>query len=294
MLQFRFIRFFSHLNRATLQHILDNTLKQRLPGLAAEMAYNAMLALFPAILAVLTAIGLVGVSQATFENLAEQLSLVAPTEVLSLIQNFVRQISRDKNQGLFSLSFVISLWAASGAISAAMTALDQIHQIPLARLRSFWKARLVSLALTVGTLLLLVTASTLVFISDVVVRIIAYQSGFLGTGVLIAWRFLSWPLALSIVAVAFAFIYRYGPSHWTGGDPIMPGAVLAAVFWAMISGLFRLYVGHFGHYNQAYGAIGAVIVLLLWLYLSALVMLVGAQINVSVGEAMRQQRKGRR
>ncbi|HEY9882032.1 MAG TPA: YhjD/YihY/BrkB family envelope integrity protein, partial [Thermosynechococcaceae cyanobacterium] len=87
-------------------------------------------------------------------------------------------------------------------------------------------------------------------------------------------------------------IYRFGPSRWTVGTPILPGAILAAIFWAVLSGLFRFYVTHFGSYNRAYGVIGAVIVLLLWLYLSSLVMLIGAQLNVTVGAAM--QRRSRR
>lgn len=291
MTSVRFFRFFYHLNFATLKQTVQRAGTQRLPGLAAEMAYNAMLAMFPAILAMLTAIGLFQPSQASFEKLASQLSTVAPQEVLNLINSFVRQISFERNQGLFSLSFVVALWAASGALSAAMTALDQIHQIPAKQARPFWKAKLVSLALTVGAILLFFTASTLVFISDFMIQVIAASQGeIIKVGMLRAWRTLSYPLALGIVAIAFAFIYRYGPSRWNRGTPIMPGAILAAISWAMLSGAFRLYVSHFGNYNRAYGTLGAVIVLMLWLYLSSLVLLVGDQLNVTVGEAMMRSR----
>jgi membrane protein len=287
----RFFRFFYHLNFATLKQTVQRAGAQRLPGLAAEMAYNAMLAMFPAILAMLTAIGLFQPSQASFERLASQLSTVAPEEVLNLINGFVRQVSFERNQGLFSLSFVVALWAASGALSAAMTALDQIHQIPPKLARPFWKAKLVSLALTVGAILLLFAASTLVFISDFIIQVIAASQGeIIKVGMLRAWRTLSYPLALSIVAIAFAFIYRYGPSRWDRGMPILPGAILAAISWAALSGAFRLYVSHFGNYNRAYGTLGAVIVLMLWLYLSSLVLLVGDQLNVTVGEAMLRSR----
>lgn len=108
---------------------------------------------------------------------------------------------------------------------------------------------------------------------------------------LVVWQLLSWPLALGIVSAAFGFVYRYGPSRWDSGTPMMPGAVLAAVSWAISSGLFRLYVSNFGNFNQAYGAVGAVIVLMLWLYMSAVVLLVGDQLNVTVGEAMRSRAK---
>ncbi len=286
MLKTRFVRFFRHLSWPTLKKTLARVGQRRLPGLAAEIAYNAMLSLFPAILAILTAISLFQESlQSTFKGIAARLSQVAPEQALTLIHGFATEITRTKNSGLFSISFVVGIWVASGALSAAMNALDQIHQIPPEQTRPFWKAKLVSLGLTIGTILLLLSASFLVFISDLILRFVVGEIHGLSV-LLVIWRLLSWPLALGIVAIAFAFVYRYGPSRWNSGTPIMPGAVLASVFWAVLSGLFRLYVANFGNYNKAYGAIGAAIVLMLWLYMSAVVLLVGDQLNVTVGESM--------
>lgn len=285
MLKIRFIRFFRHINWDTLKKTFIRVGERRLLGFSSEIAYNAMLSLFPAILAVLTAISLFEESlQSTFKQLAVQLSKVAPDEALVLIRDFAREITQTKNTGLFSLSFVVAIWAASGALSAAMNALDQIHQIPPNQIRPFWKAKLISLALTIGTIVLLLLASFLVFISDWLLKFFVRESGF--AVLLTVWRLLSWPLALGIVSTAFAFVYRYGPSRWDSGTPMMPGAVLAAVSWAILSGLFRLYVANFGNYNQAYGAVGAVIVLMLWLYMTAAVLLVGDQLNVTVGKVM--------
>jgi membrane protein len=285
MLSTRFVRFFRHLSWATLKKTFARVGERRLLGLSSEIAYNAMLSLFPAILAALTAIGLFEESlQSTFKQMAVQLSKVAPDEALVLIRDFAREITQSKNTGLFSISFIAAVWAASGALSAAMTALDQIHEIPLKQRRPFWKAKLISLGLTIGTILLLVMASFLVFISDWLLKFFVRESGF--SVLLAVWQLLSWPLALGIVASAFAFIYRYGPSCWNSGTPMMPGAVLAAVSWAIVSGLFRLYVSNFGNFNQAYGAVGAVIVLMLWLYMTAVVVLVGDQLNFTVGKAM--------
>ena len=290
MLSIRFIRFFRHITWATLKKTLIRVGERRLLGLSAEIAYNTMLSLFPAILAVLTAIGLFEESlQATFKQLAMQVSKVAPDEASILIRDFSRQITQSKNTGLFSISFIVAIWAASGALSTAMNALDQIHQIPPNQTRPFWKAKLISLGLTIGTIVLLLLASFLVFISDLILQFFVRESGLYI--LLTIWRLLSWPLALAIVSVAFAFVYRYGPSRWDSGTPMMPGAVLAAVSWAILSALFRLYVSNFGNYNKAYGAIGAVIVLMLWLYMSAAVLLVGDQLNVTVGDAMYSRNK---
>ncbi|MBG1271830.1 YihY/virulence factor BrkB family protein [Nostoc sp. WHI] len=284
----RFFRFFRHLNWRTLKKTFARTMERRLFGLASEIAFNAILSLFPAILALLTAIGLLAESlQATFKQLAVQLSQVLPEEALVLIRDFATtEITNSRNSSLFSLSFVLAIWTASGAISTAMTAFDQIHQIPPEKMRPFWKAKLISLGLTVGTILLLVLASFLVFTSDLLLEMVVRENDSL---VFLShlWQLLRWPLALSIVAVAFSFVYRYGPSQWNPGTPMMPGAILAAVFWAILSALFRLYVANFGNYNKVYGAVGAVIVLMLWLSMSAAVLLIGDQLNVTVGEDMR-------
>ncbi|MGD1856752.1 MAG: YihY/virulence factor BrkB family protein [Leptolyngbyaceae cyanobacterium] len=282
-----FIRFLSYINLETVRIVIKATLQRRLPSLASEMAYNAMLGLFPGILAMLTAIGLVNSLQNTFNRLAMSLSEIAPGAVNELIQNFAAEVSEGENKSLFSLSFVIALWASSGAISAAMRALDEIHQIPPKQRRPFWKARLLSIGLTIGTILLLMTASYFVFVSAGVIRLLAQQSGdTVGIWVLRIWELLTWPLALGIVSLAFAFVYRFGPSRWTRGKPLMPGAILAALSWALLSASFRLYVAQFGNYNKVYGAVGTVIVLLLWLFLTSLVMLIGEQLNVIVGELM--------
>ncbi|MBD2359638.1 YihY/virulence factor BrkB family protein [Anabaena minutissima FACHB-250] len=290
MSQPRFVSFFRHLNWRTFKKTVARTIKRRLLGLASEIAFNAMLSLFPAILAVLTAIGLLEESlQNTFKQLAEQVSQVAPEEATTLIKDFASQeIAHSKNSGLFSLSFVIALWTASGAVSTAMTAFDQIHQIPTEKTRPFWKAKIISLGLTVGTILLLVLASFLVFLSDLLLGFVVSGNSSL-IFLLSIWKLLRWPLALGIVATAFSFIYRYGTSVWKSGTPIIPGAMVAAVIWAILSALFRQYVANFGNYNKVYGAVGTVIVLMLWLWMSAAVLLIGDQLNVTVGEDIRSK-----
>ncbi|MBD3881207.1 YihY/virulence factor BrkB family protein [Phormidium tenue FACHB-886] len=290
MLSFRFFRFFAYLNFKTIRKTIQAAGRQRLPGLASEMAYNAMLSLFPAILTVLTAIGLFGPLRSTFEKLAAQVSEVAPTEVLGLLKGFAGEVSAGQNVRLFSFSFLFALWTASAALNAAMTALDQIHEIPPRLSRPFWKARLIALLLTIAALGLVLVALVLIFISDVLVNLVAAKSGTWASDLLAVWGLLSLPLVLVVMSFAFGIIYRFGPSRWNPGQPIMPGAILAAVFWAIVSNLFRLYVRDFGSYNQVYGAVGAIIVLLLWLYMSSLVLLIGDQLNVTVGAAMQGKR----
>ncbi|MGK7928859.1 MAG: YihY/virulence factor BrkB family protein [Spirulina sp.] len=313
----RFFRFFSHLNWSVVRTIIGRIFRQRLAGLSAEMAYNSLLALFPAILALIVAIALFEDSLLTFfraiveqfgfvpeeslnstvRGLAANLKIVAPDLVWTLLSNFVKEITRTRSTSLFSVSFAAALWISSAAIGAAMNALDRIHEIPRRKRRPWWKVKLISLLLTLGSIGLLLIASFLVLIGDALVKFAVRKIDDLpiekleigGYWLLELWQQLNWPFALSIVIVAFALIYRLGPSRWHKGTPILPGAVLAAFSWAGISWLFRTYVDNFGAYNKVYGAVGAVIVLMLWLYLTSLVLLIGGVINVTVGEVMKSK-----
>jgi len=313
----RFFKFFEYLNWGTLKEVGYLVFQQRLHGLSAEMAYQATLALFPGILALIAAVGLFeSFLPSSFYQMARLFGELAPDEVRLTISSLIQQIIITPNQGVFSLSFLGSLWIFSGVLGAAMAALDQIHQVPIAKKRPFWQAKLVALSLAIGTLVLLIIASVTVLISDQIVEMLARQSCLLETvpecpldkvgnclfeppvqncllqsKLRAAWPDWKWPLTLGIVSTAFAFVYRFGPTCRQKRTPIMPGAVLAAILWAILSSLFRLYVSHFNNYNLTYGAIGTFIILLLWLYLTSLVMLIGAQLNVTVGKAMRKKKK---
>ncbi|HLO83996.1 MAG TPA: YihY/virulence factor BrkB family protein [Nostocaceae cyanobacterium] len=287
-----FIRFFCHLNWHTLTKTVNKIIENRLLGLAAEIAFHSMLSLFPAILAMLTAIGLYAEAlHNTFTQLATQLSQLIPQEAWVIISDFAsKEIAHSKNTSLFSFSFAIAIWTASGAVNTAMTALDKIQQTPTNKQRLFWQAKLVSLGLTISNILLLMLASFLVFISDLFLGMLVKGHTSLSF-LLHIWQLLLWPVVLGIVAGAFSFIYLYGPSVWKFGTPLLPGATLAAMFWALVSALFRLYVTNFGNYNKVYGTVGAFIVLMLWLWMSAFILLVGHQLNVTIGEDMRIKAK---
>jgi membrane protein len=282
-----------HLSHATVRSALINASRCRLPGLAAEMAYNAMLAMFPLILTVMTAVGLFNhSSQLIFQAIMDQLRQVAPAEAVVLVDTFVRDISTGKNISVFSLSFLATVWAATGAIGAAMTALDLSHRGGPGKLRPFWKNKLISLLLMLVLLSLVGIACGVLFFSGLVVREMAMQAGSLGLHplrslLLWLWSLFTWPISFGLILIANMLLYRYGPSQRRLGTPLFPGALSASLLWLLVSAGLRLYLQHFGHYNQAYGAVGAVIVLLLWLWLSSLALLFGDQINIALYEAMK-------
>ena len=231
--------------------------RQRLVGLSSEVAFNAMLAMFPAIMAALAILGQVLPERAVLDLITENLRMLPPEEVQNILDGFIDQLELPRGDGLLSLSFGAALWIASAALSSIMKALDRIHRVPKSQLRPFWKAKLISLALTLGSMLMLAVASILIIISDVIVNFLVDQVGEYEAELMYAWYQLTFPLALTLVAISFAFIYRYGPSIWQRGNPVIPGAITATVLWATVSNLFRLYVASFGSYNLYYGTVGA-------------------------------------
>lgn len=252
----RWYDYCRYLNFSLLWQILQEIGRQGLVGLAAQMAYNNLLALFPTIIAVLTAIGALNIEQHKVDYLSQQLLLFAPEQVLNLIRGFIRQVRIPQGEQVFSISFAIALWLASGAVGTAMVAMDRIYQIPEREQRPFWQAKLISILLTLGTISLLFIASFLIFISDWLLRFILAKANIFSLEILSLWNYIRWTAALIILAATFATIYRYGVSRWQARTPLIPGAVFSALLWALISRLFRLYVSNFGNYNLTYGTLG--------------------------------------
>lgn len=151
---------------------------------------------------------------------------------------------------------------------------DKRH--PLRKIRSM----IIGLILIIISLILLI--SFLLFINYLINKVSDDYS--VSNLIVQIWQLLSWPVALAIVALAFAFIYRIGSSIWQEETPLFPGAILASISWVIVSAIFRLYVSNFGQYNKVYGAFGAIIVLMLWLQISSLVMLIGYQLNIVIRE----------
>lgn len=254
-------------------------MNNRILGLSGEIAYNAIFSIFPAILAILTAIGMFNLPEGQLQDMLTEIKQVIPAEATALVQIVITDLHGSSNQGLFSLSFLFALWISSSVMGSIMSALDQIYQISRRKRRSFWKAKLVSIGLSVGTGLLLLGVTVMVFIGEIGMQLVAKKNNAIAAHLLELWQLLGFPLSLVMVMLTIAFVYRCGLSRWRSGSALLPGVLTATGLWAIASGGFRYYVIHFGNYNQVYGAVGAVMILLLWLYVSAVALLIGAQVN---------------
>jgi membrane protein len=249
-------------------------------GLAAQLAYYLLLALVPAIvfLVALTSFLPGDVLQQTL-NAA---SAVVPQDVLTILREQMRSIANGQDAGLLTFGLVMALWSSSAAIVAVTEALNRAYDIEDAR--PWWKVRLTAILLTVGLAAFVLVALGLIMVGPTVAERLATQAG-LGPAFEWTWKVLQWPLVFALVATAIAVLNYYAPDAEQDWTWVSPGAVLATVLWLLASVAFKFYLANFANYNETYGSLGGVIVLMLWFYISSLAILAGAEMNAEIEHA---------
>lgn len=264
------------LKRTTNEAIADDV-----ASLAAQQAYYFFFSLFPALLALISIASFFPVANLT-DEIVRMLSRVAPGEVLTIIRDQLVKISGDNAGGLLTVAFLVTLWSSSSAMVSLTTTLNTAYDITESR--SWWKVRLIAIGLTVALAIFIVVSMTLIIAGPTLAERVANAVG-LGPAFTWAWKILQWPLVFAFVSVAIAIVYYFAPDAEQDWIWITPGSVLATALWILISLGFKLYLSTMGNYTEAYGAIGGVMVLLLWFYLSGLAMLIGAELNAEIEHA---------
>jgi len=250
-------------------------------GLAAQLAYYFFLALFPALLFVVALISFVPV-EGLLNAITSLLARVAPTEVLTLVSGQISKIAQDKSGGLLTLGMFGTIWSTSSGVNAIIDTLNQAYGIQESR--PFWRVKAIALGMTVGLAVFIVISFALVLVGPTLAEKLALWLH-LGPVFEWTWKIVQWPVVFSLIAFAMAIIYYFAPDAQQEWVWITPGSVFSTVLWLIISLGFKLYVSYFGSYNATYGAIGGVIVTLVWLYVSSLAVLVGAELNAEIEHA---------
>lgn len=247
----------------------------RVVAVAAGVTFYALLALFPAVAALVSLYGLF-TDPSTIAKQLDGLSSVLPGGALQIIGDQVKAITSKPSGSLglaTALSLAISLWSANAGMKAVFDALNVVYKEKEAR--SFFRLNLVSLAFTVGAMVLLLLALGMVIVVPIVLNFFGLQD--IGAQVIALAR---WPLLLVVIVLGLAVLYRYGPSRrdaqWRW---VTPGSALAAVAWLVASAGFSFYVGKFGSYNATYGSLGAAIGFMTWIWISSIVVLVGGEVS---------------
>jgi len=264
-----------------IKRTVNETIEDDVMGLSAQLAYYFFLALFPALL-FLVALASYFPLQDLMPKIMDALARFAPGEVLTIAQNQLTAISKSQHGGLLTLGFIGTLWSTSSAISGVMGTLNRAYEITDSR--PWWKVRLIAIALTVGVGLFVLISFALVIVGPALAEPLANWLG-LGSAFATAWKIVQWPIVFLLVVTAVGMIYYFGPDAEQQWEWITPGSLIATILWIAASLAFRYYVTHFGDYNQTYGAIGGVIVALLWMYISGMAILIGAEANAEIENA---------
>lgn len=259
------------------------SLQDELLGRAAQLAYYALLALFPALIVLTALMGLLSVER-FMPELMSYLRDVLPADALLMVERFLTQIAEGSGANLLSLGALGALWASSSGVTAIMDALNVVFGVKEDR-RPFWRVRLIAILLTIGLAGFVILSLGLVLYGSTIGTWVAELMGF-GVAFTWMWNVLQWPIVIGLMLIVVTAIYHICPDRrvrrWSW---LTPGSVFAVGMWLIVSLGFKAYVDNFGNYNKVYGSIAGVIVLMLWLYWSGMVLLFGGEINAEIEKA---------
>jgi membrane protein len=264
----------------TLKRTVKEFKEDNLTDWAAALTYYGILAIFPALIALVSVLGLVG-SSAT-QPLIDNLGKVAPGPAKDIFTSAIQNLQ--KSQGAAGILFVVgiagALWSASGYIAAFMRASNAIWDVEEGR--PIWKTLPTRVGTTVVLLLMLAITAIGVTLTGGLAKEVGGVIGLSDSAVTV-WNIAKWPVLLAIVSLMFAILYWAAPNvkhpkfQW-----VSPGGVLGVLIWIVASAAFAFYVASFGSYNKTYGALGGVIVFLMWLWISNIAILLGAEFNAEL------------
>jgi membrane protein len=253
--------------------------KENMTDRAAGLTYYSLLSLFPAMLVIVALVGLLGQYPETTDKMLQIVDQLGPATAVDTFRKPIEGVVRNKGGAgaLLGIGLIGALWSASGYIAAFMRASNEIWEVP--RERRFFRKLPVRLGLTVLMTVVFAIVAVALVVTGALAEAIGGVVGLSDTAVTL-WSFAKWPVIVLLAALAFALLYYGAPNvRPPGFGFLIPGALLAVVLWIVASVAFAIYLANFGSYNATYGALGAVIVLLLWLNISNNAILLGALFN---------------
>jgi len=253
-------------------------------GRAAQLSYYFLLALFPLLLFLTSVIGLImGSGTGLRHSLFNYLGKVLPSSASTLVSTTMFEVSNASGGGKISFGILAALWAASTGMGAISESLNVAYHVK--ETRPWWKQRLTAVILTVALGVLIIAALILVLYGGKIANSLAGHFGF-GAVFTVAWKIVQWPIVLAFLFIGFALIYYWAPDladqDWRW---VTPGSIVAVTLWLLVSFGFRLYLHYFDSYSKTYGSLGAVIVLMLWFYLTGAAILIGGEVNSDIEAA---------
>jgi membrane protein len=264
--------------------VLKRTIREfnadHLTDLAAALTYYGVLAIFPMLVVIVSLVGLLGHSVS--QSLIHNLSTVAPGTTKQILTDAIKNIQSDRGASgvAFVIGLVAAMWSASGYVAAFMRASNVVWDVEEGR--PFYKTVPVRLAVTFVTVVLLTLSAAAVVFTGSLAGKLGNLIGVGSTGVQV-WDIAKWPVLALIVVVILAILYYAGPNvRQPGFRWVTPGGLVAVVLWIVASAAFAFYVANFSSYNKTYGAIASVVIFLVWLWITNVVILLGAELNAEI------------
>lgn len=254
---------------------VKNFMKNDMGTYAAALSYSALFALFPFLIFLVALLGFLHIPQ-FFTWVLEQAQAAFPPDAYQRIADVVTQIQHRPRGSLLSFGIIAALWAASSGVRALMNALNVAYDVK--ETRPIWKRYLLSVVYTLGFAILLILAAALMILGPQGMQWLADHAGLSGVFVTL-WTWLRFPVLAIILMIVAALIYYVAPNVQQRFTLLTPGAVLAVIIWLIASIGFSIYVSNFANYNATYGSLGGIVVTLLYFYISASVLLLGAEVN---------------
>jgi membrane protein len=272
------------LPRSALPGVLRRTLKEfkrdNLTDLAAALTYYGVLAIFPMIIVIVSLLGLIG--RSATQPLIDNLGKVAPGPAKQIFTSAIHNVQSGKGTAgvLFIVGLAGALWSASGYIAAFMRASNVVWDVEEGR--PIWKTIPIRLGVTLATVLLLTLSALAVVLTGGLAAQVGNILG-IGSTAVTVFDIVKWPVLLIIVSLILAILYYAGPNvRQPGVRWVSPGSILAVLIWIVASAAFAFYVASFASYNKTYGALGGIVVFLVWLWITNVVILLGAELNAEL------------
>jgi membrane protein len=270
---------------STLRRTIRESKDDNITDWAAALTYYGVLSIFPALLALVSVVGLIGTSSTA--SLQKNLGSFAPGAAHDILSKAISNLSHNRSGAglVFVIGLLVALWSASGYIAAFMRAANTVWDVEEGR--PIWKTVPIRLGVTLLVVVLLALSSVAVVFTGAMARNLGSLLGVSRTAVTV-WDIAKWPVLVLIVAGIVALLYYASPNvRHDKVRHLVPGAVVAVVLWLIASGAFALYVANFGSYNKTYGTLAAVVVFLVWLWISNIAILFGAELNAEMARGRR-------
>ena len=264
---------------ATVKRTFTEFSEDNMTDWAAALTYYGLLSLFPALIALVSIVGLVGDPATTTKTITDMVTKLGPSSAADTFAGPINSITSHRSTAgvLFVAGLATALWSASGYVGAFMRAANVIYETPEGR--PFWKLRPLQILVTLVMLVLLALVAVALVLTGPIVTAVAGPLGIGSTAVSI-WDIAKWPVLLAVMVTMFAVLFYSAPNVKLAGFKwVTPGAVLAIVVWLAASAAFAFYVANFASYDKTYGALGGMVCLLVWLWLTNIALLLGMELN---------------